>query len=229
MSPRLLFWGVVVVALGGIAWCFMPRDGDTAAPSAFPAAGAGGAAAGYTTVVAAAPCPLPPVVVRDVEPLQTPVPGSLAPFVHGDARVLPQAGFSIDARVLSREDYHFGREADYAPTDLALGWGRMRDDAVLERLDISQSSRWYHYRWSGEPPIPPHEIVRSSANMHIIPADERVADALDRVRPGDRVRIDGWLVNVEAGDGWRWRSSLTREDSGGGACELVYACAISLQ
>jgi len=51
----------------------------------------------------------------------------------------------------------------------------------------------------------------------------------EHVRAGDRVRIDGWLVNVEAGDGWRWRSSLTREDSGSGACELVYACAISLQ
>jgi hypothetical protein len=71
--------------------------------------------------------------------------------------------------------------------------------------------------------------VHSSANMHIIPADGRVADALDAVREGDRVRIDGWLVNVEAGDGWRWRSSLSREDSGGGACEVVYACAISTE
>jgi hypothetical protein len=217
MSPRLVFWGVVLLALAGIAWCFVPRGGVSSAshpgsPSAGPL-----------------PCPLPPGVMRDATPLQTPVPSGISNFMHGDARVLPQAGFSIEARVLSREDYHFGREADYAPTDLALGWGRMREDGVLSRLDISQGGRWYHYRWNGDPPIPPQEIVRSSANMHIIPADARVADALDDVHEGDRVRIDGWLVNVEAGDGWNWRSSLSREDSGGGACEVVYACAISRQ
>jgi hypothetical protein len=48
------------------------------------------------------------------------------------------------------------------------------------------------------------------------------------VRAGDRVRIEGWLVEATAPDGWRWRSSLTREDTGNGACELVYVCAIEV-
>jgi hypothetical protein len=129
--------------------------------------------------------------------------------------------------VLSREDYHLGREADLSPTDLALGWGRMRDDAVLSRLDISQSGRWYQYRWQGEAPLPVAEIVHSSANMHIIPADAGAAAELSRIRAGERVRIDGWLVEAVAADGWRWRSSLSRDDSGSGACEVVYACTIS--
>ena len=139
----------------------------------------------------------------------------------------PLAGFSIDARVLSREDYSFGREAMLSPTDLALGWGRMREDAVLARLDISQGGRWYQYRWQGDPPLPPTEIVRSSANMHLIPADAVAAAALSRVRTGERVRIDGWLVEAVAPDGWHWRSSTTRDDSGSGACEVVYVCSIS--
>ena len=62
--------------------------------------------------------------------------------------------------------------------------------------------------------------------MHMVPADDAVAAALAGLRRDDRVRIDGWLVQVEAGDGWRWRSSLRRDDSGGGACELVYVCAV---
>ena len=55
----------------------------------------------------------------------------------------------------------------------------------------------------------------------------RVATALHRVGRGDRIRIDGWLIEADAPDGWRWRSSLTREDVGDGACEIVYVCSIT--
>ncbi|TZF90740.1 hypothetical protein [Cognatilysobacter lacus] len=171
-------------------------------------------------------CPMPPSVAAFNAPLQSPVPAGLAPFRLQPATLRPLAGFSVDARVLSREDYRSGREADLSPTDLALGWGRMRDDSVLARLDVSQGGRWYRYRWSDAPPIPPDEIVRSSANMHVIPANEGVARALDRIKKGDRVRMDGWLVEADAPDGWTWRSSLTRDDSGDGACEVVYACSL---
>jgi hypothetical protein len=41
------------------------------------------------------------------------------------------------------------------------------------------------------------------------------------------VRIEGWLVEAVAPDGWRWRSSTTRDDSGNGACELIYVCSIT--
>lgn len=172
-------------------------------------------------------CPPPPRVATGGEPLQSPVPGDFREIRLAPATLQPLAGFSLDARVLSREDYSLGREADLSPTDLALGWGRMREDEVLERLDINQSNRWYHYRWQGAPPIPVREIVRSSANMHMIPANEDAAEELARVREGDRVRIDGWLVEADAPDGWRWRSSLTREDTGSGACEVIYVCSIA--
>ena len=131
--------------------------------------------------------------------------------------------------MLGREDYHMGREATFSPTDLALGWGRMADEAVLAQLEISQGGRWYRYRWRDQPPIPTDEIIRSSANMHVVPADEAVAGALGRIKARQHVRIDGWLVRIDAADGrWHWRSSLSREDSGDGACELVYACAITV-
>ena len=34
--------------------------------------------------------------------------------------------------------------------------------------------------------------------------------------------FSGYLIEARAPDGWRWRSSLTREDTGAGACELVW-------
>jgi hypothetical protein len=103
----------------------------------------------------------------------------------------------------------------------------MEHDAVLSQLDISQDNRWYRYRWRAGPPIPPQEIAQSSANMHLIPSDATTAAALRAIRRGDRVRVDGWLVEAQSADGWRWRSSTSRGDTGAGACELVYVCAIT--
>jgi hypothetical protein len=213
MNLRNVLIAMVVLGLAG--WWFSPHSPRVPAPPQ------------HADRTAYAGCPLPPPVARGAPPLQSDVPASLAPFRLQDASLQPLAGFSVEARVLSREDYSLGREAEFSPTDLALGWGRMGDDAVLDRLDIRQSSRWYHYRWRGDPPIPPREIVRSSANLHMIPADETVASALHDVEPGQRLRIDGWLVQVDANDGWHWRSSLTRSDTGGGACEVVYVCSIT--
>lgn len=161
-----------------------------------------------------------PGVLAPDEPEQGAADGR-APFAFGDYRLKPLASFELEARVLSRKDYHFDREADLAPLDLALGWGPMSDTAVLERLDIRQGSRFFFWR-TEDFPIPRREIERNAANMHIIPADESVADALDEVRPGHVVSLAGLLVEARGDDGWRWKSSLTRGDTGNGACELFY-------
>jgi hypothetical protein len=156
--------------------------------------------------------------VANGEPLQTD-PSSVDPVTYGDYELTPRADFEIEARVLSRTDYRFDAGAALAPLDLALGWGRMSDSEVIEQLEIGQSARFYHYRWRDQPPIPPREIVRSSANMHLIPADDGVARSLDRVRVGTIVNLRGRLVDARRADGWRWNTSLTREDSGG--CDEV--------
>ncbi len=177
--------------------------------------------------------------ISDHRPVR-PLPGTIADtprqaravgatFRFKDHDIEPLADFTITARVLSRENYRFDRAAALSPVDLALGWGPMSDDEVLRRLTISQGSRWYYYRWSGEPPLPVNEIVRHSANMHLIPADDQVAAAIDRVRPGHVVELRGRLVEVRGVDGFRWRSSLTREDSGDGACEIIFVERIALR
>lgn len=211
MSLRTLLVLGLIVGLAG--WWFSESGSGTRAPLA---------AANISL-----DCPLPARVAAGEEPLQTDVPDGVRPFALQAATLTPLAGFSVQARVLSREDYRSGREAELSPTDLALGWKRMADDDVIGALDISQSSRWYHYRWSDQPPLEPSEIARSSANMHLIPGNDAVARTLATIRRDDRVRIDGWLVEANASDGWRWRSSTSRTDSGGGACEVIYVCGIS--
>jgi len=164
--------------------------------------------------------PAPRLVTE--EPLQS-APASRHPFQHGKYTLTPLADYTLTARVLSREDYRFDASAGLSPTDLALGWGRMSDERVYGGLGIRQSGRFYHYRWGPDgPPIPKDEIVRCSANVHIIPADKSVERALAQIEEGDVVHLSGQLIEANRLDGWRWRSSLTRTDSGDGACEVLF-------
>lgn len=148
-------------------------------------------------------------------------PSEARTFEHNGYRIEPLADFVIKARVLGREDYRFDREAELAPIDLALGWGPMSDEAVLDQIDITQSGRWYRW-YAKQLPVPRRDIERNSSNMHLIPADASVEDTLDDVREGSLVELRGFLVEAKSDDGWRWRSSLTRDDTGARACEVFF-------
>lgn len=168
---------------------------------------------------------VPAGVVAGSLPLQASVAGERE-FERNGYRIRALASFEISARVLGTEHYRLDREAQLSPVDLALGWGRMSDTAVLERIRITQRGRFYY--WSTDDfPIPRREIETSSANMHMIPADDRVEAALKAIRKGQTVIVRGYLVEARAADGWRWRSSMTREDTGAGACELIWVESVS--
>jgi hypothetical protein len=140
---------------------------------------------------------------------------------RGEVTLVTRARFVLTARVLSREDYRFDAGASLAPIDLALGWGRMSDPAVLAQIQISQGNRFYHWQVQ-QFPIPRREIEQSSANMHMIPADDTARRELEHVHAGEVIHLEGFLVDASRPDGWRWHTSMTRDDTGDGACELVY-------
>ncbi len=132
------------------------------------------------------------------------------------------AKFRIKAKVLAKEKYYIDRGADLSPIDLVLGWGNMSDESILEKIEISQSGRFY--RWHVESfPMPRREIETHSANMHLIPANDSVKSDINKIREGDIIEISGSLVNaISNDDGWQWKSSQTRTDTGNGACELIW-------
>lgn len=144
-----------------------------------------------------------------------------------DYWINPLATFKLRARVLHKKSYVSGREADLSPMDLALGWGPMSDQNVLDHLAISQAGRWYLVRYK-KPVLPARSISLYSANMHMIPARPEIEEMLERVRVGEIIALSGYLVSVKANDGWRWRSSLTRQDTGNGSCEIVWVEQLSI-
>lgn len=160
------------------------------------------------------------IIAADDPAQDTQVSGAV--FTKDGYTLTPRAHYHFRARLLHRKPYSFGRESQLSPLDFAIGWGPLSDNVVLDQLEISQSNRYFYYRWQGEPPVPPSVLIDHAANTHLIPADKSVAAALAKMRPGQVVELDGWLVDASASDGWSWHTSLTREDTGAGACELMW-------
>jgi len=169
--------------------------------------------------------PPPEVSVRAASETGAPIQKNLlsGPVFRVNGNTLTGlAEFSVGARVILAEHYSSDRESQLSPVDLALAWGPMNDTRVLNAISFSQSGRFYRWRYEGQPPIPHRDIELNSANMHMIPSSDDIARRLKAVKSGDIVHIRGYLVQAVSNDGWTWRSSMTREDTGAGACELIF-------
>jgi hypothetical protein len=139
-----------------------------------------------------------------------------------------RADYRVTARILARERYHFDALADLVPEDLALGWGPMSDNRILRTIDISQSNRFYYWRAQQGSLLPKESIITHSANTHVIPQNKMIARQLSRLRPGQVVTLSGELVDGVRDDG-RWiKTSLVRDDTGAGACEVLLVNDIAL-
>ena len=148
-------------------------------------------------------------------------------FEKDDYIITAKASFNLKARILSIETYNTDRESDLSPIDFALGWGPMSDQAVFDKIDISQSRRWYRWR-TDRYPIPRRSIEINSANMHLIPATDNIEDQLEDLCEGNVVELKGYLVYARGNDNWYWKSSLTREDTGNHACEVFWVDEVKL-
>ncbi len=179
-------------------------------------------------------------IFRENEIIQS--PGILAPnnpkqtiiknqksWIVDDFNFYPIAQFELEAKVLSIRFYGSDDMSEFCPADLALGWGKMSDQSIVDRFEIKQQHRWYVWRTDNFP-IPQKEVEKSSSNVHIIPANEEVEDILDDVIRGNIISLKGKLINVnEVGEKFVYKSSTQRDDTGGGACEILWLEELSIK
>ena len=142
-----------------------------------------------------------------------------------DLKLNPLAHYEVRGRVLSETHYWMDDSAPLSPVDLCIAWGAIAEPKIFRQLSISQSYRWCSWTYNESFPYDNGTINRNMANTHLIPATRALASAAGRVRNGDWIEIEGELVEVSGtlkGREFAWRSSLSRDDEGGGACEVLY-------
>lgn len=142
--------------------------------------------------------------------------------------LMPVARFDIKARILRQRVYESDTVAALSPVDLALGWGPMSDSRVLAHIQMSQGQRFFYWRTEASP-VPRQVIESYSTNVHTIPATPEIERRLKSLHEGDVVRFSGLLVNAHrAADGYRWKTSMVRDDTGDGACEIVWVTDLQI-
>ena len=63
------------------------------------------------------------------------------------------------------------------------------------------------------------------SNNHLLADDDRLRSRITELRVGDIIRVRGWLSwygHAGRSDGAMRKTSITREDTGDGACETIY-------
>ena len=139
-------------------------------------------------------------------------------------RFIRRARYDITARVLRREIYRIDGGAALAPVDVAVGWGPLSDSRIVDRLEFSQMGRFFYWKPKDPAtfPLSPATLIAHSAQMHLIPATKELDRRLRKLRPGQIATLGGYLVDVRGPGGFMWNTSLTRNDTGDGACEIVW-------
>ncbi len=171
------------------------------------------------------------------EPQQTP-PSSAAAFqAHAggvDYKVRPRADYDITGLVVSLHDtrawwdwMHALADDHLNVVDLCLVWGANAASGAYRAMSFS-SGQFVCYFSGKDAKLFSHDNVRAISNNHLLTDAASVARLLRSARIGDQVRIRGQLVEYSHDHGFKFTrgTSLTREDTGDGACETIFVQAV---
>lgn len=158
-----------------------------------------------------------------------------------DIEITKLASYDITGKVEAIQDYGTNflsgllsfkgsNVIDYiSPRDLTLSWGKIALNENSRHVYANQyymnDNRVVWLSWDKELKEKYSEdyIVSHISNDHIITLNKGLRNELSKVRVGQIVRMQGYLVSVKASNGITWGpSSLSRSDTGNGACEILY-------
>lgn len=170
-------------------------------------------------------------------PIQTSATGSVTKAINdGNAQITYVAEYKINGRVVDVERYSSNHVRDnLSSRDIALGWGVLSTDESKNKIKwTSIGNRYLSWRTSdnewyqkvgGE-----SVIINSHSNNHLIPSNNEIKRKIESISRGDYVQLEGYLVDVywtnPKGNYFKWNTSISRGDTGNGACEIIYVTDI---
>ena len=146
------------------------------------------------------------------------IANGLSPILK-DQKISVLEPFRGDFRILGSKTYTDDAQAKFSPIDYAVTRGLFTQPEIARQISIKQYDRYLNWQMA-RPPVAPQYATQMVSNMHIIPGNPEIAEAIKKVKRGDLVRLTGDLVQVNDKD-LVWKSALDWNGVGDGACKLI--------
>jgi len=167
------------------------------------------------------------------EPLQQPIENVIIPPVQiGKNRYYfdVRASYKISGLLVSKKRYLRDYMSKLSPYDYAIIWGKTPE--FLPYLKFAQTYRYALYNYKLSAQVDNKYVQAHMSNNHLIPSNINIRRAFSKADKKDLVEVDGYLVNVIAQSKRKgisnWNTSLRRDDTGGGACEIIYVTKLRI-
>jgi hypothetical protein len=114
-------------------------------------------------------------------------------------------------------------------TDLCVVWGANAQQGAYRDVAF-ESGEFECYAHTASREAWARFDMTSISNNHLLTDDPGIASVLRGVRVGDQIHFRGYLAEYSHHHGFAFRrgTSITRTDTGNGACETVYATDVEV-
>lgn len=185
------------------------------------------------------------VNIRAKAPEQTPIaPGSIEarefPLTFNKKlyTVYPKARYRIEGLIVSQHrsdslfDLAHSRSGDFLNSrDVCTVWGTMLAAGIYRDVSFWSGDWTCNYQYSN---FETAAVFRADevSNTHLLATDAAVRQQLASLETGDEYRMSGRLVDYEiyngGRNGGRRNSSIVRNDTGNGACEVLLVDSVEI-
>jgi hypothetical protein len=164
-----------------------------------------------------------------VEPRQTATRATPFTVAQGgvEYRIEPLHDYALEGMVVSVRHHDGDRmlhklwNDHLNVADLCVVWGSNTDVSRLREFEFWSGQFTCFFRTRNDEAwglFRPDQL----SNNHLITADGNLRQVIDDVRIGDQVRLRGQLARYGTASGFARGTSVTRDDTGNGACETIY-------
>ncbi|NBX68717.1 MAG: hypothetical protein EBR01_07130 [Proteobacteria bacterium] len=172
------------------------------------------------------------------EPIQTELPQPVIKKVVRENKEFTYAlhsPYEISGKVIASAVYRVFDTNPFYDVDVALVWGKPEKelDEIMKHYLIFQGGRWVFFESKDQRPKEEVSFLSNHfANNHLIPSENSklIANVLKMLEKNQHIRIKGYLADIFDSNGKLFvRSSRVRNDSGGGACEIIWVDEIQVE
>lgn len=159
-------------------------------------------------------------------------------FSVGKSKIICKANVEINAQILAITTHGNFKDVlsgkDTMPVDLGVVWGpharNLPPDMTVRHgrpmSGFNGKNVWLYWEYTSKSRAIVKELENNIANIHIIPESAEIMDALKSVEKGSEVYLSGCLADLEV-ENKKYKTSMVRDDTGGGACEILFLTAFS--